>query len=63
MRKLIVLALGIYIGREVFLSIERVEEQKRKLAIRKRIESYIKENNPGMELEILQREVDGIMQK
>jgi hypothetical protein len=61
MRKLILLSIGIYIGREIYTSMARSEAQKKDKAIRLKVESYIRENHPETDPQELQREVDEIM--
>jgi hypothetical protein len=61
MGKIITLAIGIYIGREIFVLLANQDAAKRRNAIRKKLEQYIKENHPEIEPEVLQRKVAGIM--
>lgn len=61
MRTILILAAGVWIGREVFTTLSRNQAREREIKIRKQLEKFIKENLPNLQPESIQKEAENIL--
>ncbi|MBI1782502.1 MAG: hypothetical protein HYR66_14245 [Sphingobacteriales bacterium] len=61
MRTILILAAGVWIGREVFTTLSRNQAREREIKIRKQLEKFIKENLPNLQPEAIQKEAENIL--
>lgn len=61
MRTILILAAGVWIGREIFTTLSRNQGREREVKIRKQLERFIKENLPTLQPKEMQKEVENIL--
>lgn len=61
MRTVLILAAGVWIGREIFTTLSRNQAREREVKIRKQLERFIKENLPTLHPKEMQKEVENIL--
>jgi hypothetical protein len=63
MRTVLTLAVGVWIGREVFTTLAKNQARERELRTRKTLEKFIQDNLPDLKPKEVQREIETIMGK
>jgi hypothetical protein len=61
MRTILILAAGVWIGREVFTTLSGNRAREREIKIRKQLEIFIRENLPNLQPDEMQKEVGNIL--
>lgn len=61
MRTILILAAGVWIGREIYTTLSRNQEREREVKIRKKLEQFIKENLPALSPKEMQKKVENIL--
>ena len=61
MRTVLILAAGVWIGREVFTTLFKIQAREREVKIRKKLERFIKENLPTLQPKEMQKEIEDIL--
>ena len=61
MRTVLVLAVGVWIGRGIYTSLAKNQAREREVKIRKALEQFIRENLPGLEPKEMQKKVENIL--
>jgi len=61
MRTILILAAGVWIGREIFTTIAKNQAREREVKVRKKLEQFIKERLPTLQPAEMQKEVENIL--
>ena len=61
MRTVLILAVGVWIGREVYTTLARNQAREREVRIRKALEKFIQDKFPTLQPQEIKREVDAIL--
>ena len=61
MRTLLVLAAGIWIGREIYTTLAKNQARESDVKIRKQLERFIRENMPDLQPDKMQIEIGKIL--
>ena len=61
MRTVLVLAVGVWIGRGIYTSLAKNQAREREVKIRKALEQFIRENLPSLEPKEMQKKVENIL--
>jgi hypothetical protein len=61
MRTVLVLAVGVWIGRGIYTSLAKNQAREREVKIRKALEQFIRENLPTLEPKEMQKKVENIL--
>ena len=61
MRKVLILAAGVWIGREIFTTLAKNQAREREVRIRKALEKFIQANLPTLEPKQVKTEIENIL--
>ncbi len=61
MRTVLILAAGVWIGREIYTTLARNQAREREVRIRKALEKFIQDNLPTLEPRQVKKEIDTIL--
>lgn len=61
MRTVLILAVGVWIGREIYTTLARNQAREREVRIRKALEKFIQDKLPTLQPQEIKREVDAIL--
>lgn len=61
MRTILILAVGVWIGREIYTTHAKNQVKEREVKIRKTLEKFIQEKLPTLTPAEVQKEVEGIL--
>lgn len=61
MRTILILATGVWAGREIYMTLAKNQAREREVNIRKKLEKFIMENLPSIPPKEMQREVETIL--
>lgn len=61
MRTILILAVGVWIGREIYTTHAKNQAKEREVKIRKALEKFIQEKLPTLPPTDVQKEVEGIL--
>lgn len=63
MKTVLILAVGIWIGREVYTTLAKNQARENEIRIRKALERFIHDNLPALEPQKVKKEIDNILKK
>lgn len=63
MRTILLLAAGVWIGREICTTIAKNQAKEREVRIRKALEKFIQDNLPTLEPKLVKTEIENILKK
>lgn len=61
MRTILILAAGVWAGREIYMTLAKNQAREREVNIRKKLEKFIMESLPNLPPKEMQREVETIL--
>ena len=61
MRTVLILAAGVWIGREIYTTLAKNQAREREVKVRKALEKFIQENLPTLTPKEMQKEVENIL--
>lgn len=61
MRTVLILAAGVWIGREIYTTLAKNQAREREVKVRKALEKFIQENLPTLPPKEMQKEVENIL--
>ena len=61
MRTILILAAGVWIGREIYTTLAKNQAKEREVKVRKALEKFIQENLPTLPPKEMQKEVENIL--
>jgi hypothetical protein len=61
MRTILILAAGVWIGREIYTTLAKNQAREREVKVRKALEKFIQENLPSLQPKEMQKEVENIL--
>lgn len=61
MRTVLILAAGVWIGREIYTTLAKNQAREREVKVRKALEKFIQENLPTLQPKEMQKEVENIL--
>ncbi len=61
MRTILILAAGVWAGREIYMTLAKNQAKEREVNIRKKLEKFIMENLPSLPSKEMQKEVENIL--
>lgn len=61
MRTILILAAGVWAGREIYMTLAKNQAKEREVSIRKKLEKFIMENLPSLPPKEMQKEVENIL--
>ena len=61
MKTILLLAAGVWIGREIFTTLYRNQAREREVKIRKKLEQFIREKLPSLSPNEMQNEIQSII--
>lgn len=63
MRTVLILAVGVWIGREIYTTLAKNQAKEREVKIRKSLEKFIQDNLPTLEPKQVKTEIENILKK
>ena len=63
MRTILILAAGVWIGREIYTTLAKNQAREREVKLRKSLEKFIQDKLPAIELEQAKKEIENILKK
>jgi len=61
MRTVLILAAGVWMGREIYMTLAKNQARQREVNIRKQLESFIKEKLPSLQPNEMKKEIENIL--
>jgi ABC-type transport system involved in cytochrome bd biosynthesis fused ATPase/permease subunit len=61
MKTVLILAAGVWIGREIYTTLAKNQAREREVKIRKALEKFIQDNLPNLEPRQAKKEIDTIL--
>jgi hypothetical protein len=62
MRMILILAAGVWIGREIFTTLAKNQARDREAKVRKKLEQFIKENLPSLTSTEMKKTIETILE-
>lgn len=63
MRTVLIIAAGVWIGREIYTTLAKNQAREREVRIRKALEKFIQDNLPTLEPKQVKTEIENILKK
>lgn len=63
MRTILILAAGVWIGREIYTTLAKNQVREREVKLRKSLEKFIQDKLPALEPEQAKKEIENILKK
>lgn len=63
MRTVLILAVGVWIGREIYTTLAKNQAKEREVKIRKALEKFIQDNLSTLEPKQVKTEIENILKK
>lgn len=63
MKTALILAVGVWIGREIYTTLAKNQARERDVKLRKSLEQFIQDRLPDMEPQLIKKEIEGILKK
>lgn len=63
MRTVLILAAGVWIGREIYTTLAKNQARERDVKLRKSLEKFIQDKLPALEPEQAKKEIENILKK
>jgi len=61
MRSLLMIAVGVWVGREIYMTLAKNQTREREVYIRKELEKFMQEQLPALSVTDRKKEMDNIL--
>ncbi|MBS1635363.1 MAG: hypothetical protein JST26_05525 [Bacteroidetes bacterium] len=63
MKTLLILAAGVWIGRQIYTTLAQNQAREREVTLRKKLDQFIRENLPAMQAADIKQSIDTILKQ